>query len=286
MRHSAGNGCLLTPALRRVCGCVWLATALVVGARPGLAQAPVPPAAPPCFPFEQLPARLQARAEQLLLTALDGEALYTIASDIKPMSSGIEGFYVDVATPSLGAVSDLREILATWTCGGRIQASVYAFATVRDGKRYMDTVVFRPERVAALVAAEPAFFGAFGLTANASPLEVALAVEHDGTPARFRGYGWLFGYPAHAVDFFVQAAEAERAGRGFVTRDFITLPTVRGEHRFVYAVPKGHVPNAADAALRQRAQAVFDDYTRRRARHIIDGSPRGVVTLVREWLAR
>jgi hypothetical protein len=42
-----------------------------------------------CFPFESLPDPLRERAEQLLLNALDSEALYTIAADIKPMSSGI-----------------------------------------------------------------------------------------------------------------------------------------------------------------------------------------------------
>jgi hypothetical protein len=42
-----------------------------------------------CFPFESLPGLLRERAEQLLLNALDSEALYTIAADIKPMSSGI-----------------------------------------------------------------------------------------------------------------------------------------------------------------------------------------------------
>jgi len=42
-----------------------------------------------CFPFERLPSALQPKAEALLLKALDGEALYTIAGGLKPMSSGI-----------------------------------------------------------------------------------------------------------------------------------------------------------------------------------------------------
>jgi hypothetical protein len=125
---------------------------------------------------------LQGRAEQLLLNALDGEALYTIASDIKPMSSGIEGFYVEVAAPAT-ARSDCRGILPAWTCGDRIQASVYGFAAVRDGSATWTPSCFGP-RAAAVVASEPAFFGTFGLTANAARWLATL----DGTPA----ISWLW----------------------------------------------------------------------------------------------
>ena len=51
----------------------------------------------------------------------------------------------------------------------------------------------------------------------------------------------------------------------------------------MYAVPKGHVANDADRQLRTAADALFADYTARRARHIRDDSPAGVLALVREW---
>lgn len=45
-----------------------------------------------CFPFERLSPEKRQRAEALLLRALDSEALYTIAGDLKPMSSGFASF--------------------------------------------------------------------------------------------------------------------------------------------------------------------------------------------------
>ncbi|MBC7796070.1 MAG: hypothetical protein H7Z37_04265 [Pyrinomonadaceae bacterium] len=52
-----------------------------------------------CFPFEKLSAGERKKAEDLLLKALDGEALFTIAGGLKPMSSGFASFQVRVALP-------------------------------------------------------------------------------------------------------------------------------------------------------------------------------------------
>ena len=54
-----------------------------------------------CFPFEDLPAEQRKRAEELLLKALDGEALYTIVGGIKPMSSGFQSFQMTVRLPRI-----------------------------------------------------------------------------------------------------------------------------------------------------------------------------------------
>jgi hypothetical protein len=52
-----------------------------------------------CFPFERLAPEMRERAEALLLKALDSEALYTIAGDLKPMSSGFQSFRVETRLP-------------------------------------------------------------------------------------------------------------------------------------------------------------------------------------------
>lgn len=240
-------------------------------------------AATDCFPFESLPAALRTRAETLLLKALDGEALYTIAADIKPMSSGIIGIQIDVARPDTADADALRTIFSTWTCGGEIRGTLHHFAAVYDGKRPLDAAVFNVPRMRRLVRDRIAFFGPYGLSAESDPLETLMAVEHDPTTARLRGYGYLFGYPDYAVDFFVQASDSQKAGGPFIERDFISLPTVLGERHFVYAAPKGHQLNAADLQLRTAVQQVFTDYAARRARHIRSGSAAGVLPLVREW---
>ncbi len=242
-----------------------------------------PAPAAECFPFESLPAALRPKADALLLKALDGEALYTIASDLKPMSSGVQGLQIDVVKPDLAEADALRTILAAFTCGGEIRAALHHFAAVYNGKRPLDVVIFNVPRMQRLIGDRAAFFGPYGLSPAADPLEVLMGVEYDQTTARLRGYGYLFGYPDYAVDFFASAADAQKATGTFVEREFISLPTFLGERHFVYAAPKGHTRNEADLALRAAVDRVYEDYAARRARHIRDGSASGVLALVREW---
>ena len=236
-----------------------------------------------CFPFETLPPELQTRAEDMLLRALDSEALYTIASTIKPMSSGILTLQISVAAPALDEAENVRRILEKWTCGGEISALLHHFAAVFDGRRSLDVSVFNLPALRRLLTERAAFFAPYGLSASADPMEVAMAVDYEPTGARFRGYGLLFGYPDYAIDFFVKASDSEKDTKVFVERSFLSLPAFAGERRFVYAVPKDHQPNDADRALRARVEPVFADYSARRKRHITAGSSRGVLTLLREW---
>lgn len=54
-----------------------------------------------CFPFEKLPAEQRKTAEELLLKALDSEALYTIVGGLKPMSGGFQSFRMQVNLPRI-----------------------------------------------------------------------------------------------------------------------------------------------------------------------------------------
>ena len=63
-----------------------------------------------CFPFENMPADQRKRAEELLLKALDGEALYTIVGHIKPMSSGFQNFQLTVRLPRVEVAEAERTI--------------------------------------------------------------------------------------------------------------------------------------------------------------------------------
>jgi hypothetical protein len=266
-------------------------TAAAIGAAAPAPQAQAPPrwTATECFPFERLEPTLRAEAETLLLRALDGEALYTIAGGLKPMSSGFVSASITVSAPDLGSVETARRVLSHFTCGGELAAGVHHFAQVYEGRRAVEAVVFHRPALQALLTRQATLFAPFALSPSADPMEVVMAVEYAPAAARLRGYGYLFGYPDYAVDFFVQASETQREqeareGKGdLVPRDFLSLPTFRGERRFVYAVPKGHTPNAADDALRAAAEAIYADYAARRTKHITGASASGVLTLVREW---
>ena len=244
--------------------------------QPGLAAAD-------CFPFERLPEPLAKRGRDLLLNALDGEALYTIAADIKPMSSGFYSTQITVAAPDVRDVEEVRQIFQTWTCGGEIAASLHHFAAVYEGRRPLEGAVFNRPAFARMLEARGGFFGPYGVSPSADPLVALMAVEYDQTTARLRGYGYFFGYPEYSVDFFARAADQQKVTGTVVARDFLSLPTARGERRFVYATPKGHQPNDADRTLKADVDRVYADYMSRRARHITGNDSSNVLTLVREW---
>lgn len=236
-----------------------------------------------CFPLEQLPEDLRPQAEAILLRALDREALYTIASDIKPMSTGFVDLGYPAADPPPPELEELRTILGTFTCTPELTAEVQVFHAVYDGMAFADGVVFHTPRVHETVDAFAELFAAIGVAADAAPIDIVDAVDADPTTRRFRGYGHLFGYPEHAVDFFAEAAEHETRTGQFVERDFIHIPTFESEEgRFVYAVPLGHRENADDMELRARAAPVLERYSELRAATIGAGGS-GVLDLVRTW---
>jgi hypothetical protein len=162
-------------------------------------------AAADCFPFESLSPPLRARAERLLLNAFDGEALYTIAADIKPISSGILSIEVAIDTHDRREVDELDEIMRTWTCGGEVSGALLRFKAVYDGKRPMNVTVFNHPRLINVITSHADVFSALGISSSSSPLAVFQAVDSADRLLRFRGLGLLFGFPDEAVEFFVAA---------------------------------------------------------------------------------
>lgn len=260
-------------------GCV-LAVVLTLGPETVAARG-VPRDA--CFPFERLSPAVRAEAETLLLQALDTEALYTLVSGLKPVSSGFASFEIDVRDPDWQAIDRARVALSQWRCGEAIAAGVLAFAKTYDGKRPLQAFVAHAPSVAALVGRRRDFFGALGVSPASPPAEVVLAVEHAGEPDRFRGYGWLFGYPEAAVEFFVGAWIFQQYTGWLVPRDFRSVPTfARATHAFVWAVPRGQDDSEAARRIEAAAAPVLAEYRERRARYLAPGG-RGVLALVRDW---
>jgi hypothetical protein len=236
-----------------------------------------------CFPFERLAPAVRADAEALLLKALDSEALYTVVGGLKPLSSGFASFEIDVQAPDWQAVDRARQAMAHWRCGEALTAGVLAFARVYNGKRPLQAFVANVPRVAALVAERRPFCGALGVSPASTPAEVMLAVEHADEATRFRGYGWLFGYPDAAVDFFVGAWVFQQYTGWLVPRDFRSVPTfARDTNAFVWAVPKGAEDTEAARRIEAAAAPVLAEYRRRRAAYLAPGG-RGVLALVRDW---
>lgn len=215
----------------------------------------------------------QVRADRLAMAILDREGLYTLAG-IKPLSTGIWSGRIELseaATPAGEASAlereDVREALALlsrWP----FYADVMTFATEHDGRRHVDAYIIHvPAMRRALV--RHAVFARHGLSPGTHPAEVLSVVERMPRLERFEAYGHLFGYPSHAVDFFVRAAAEGEAIGELVPRDFVHIPTFQSaQHRFVYAVEKGHILVQEDLDLRERSQAVLSQYSALRTRFL------------------
>ncbi len=248
------------------------------------------PSAEVCIPTSGWSSEEIAFLDSVLTVALDNEALYTIAEGIKPMST-VAASRIRVDTIGLAGLDPPKKLelwhkAASGLRCGPLTAALIPFKNVYDGHRYIELVVFHRDRFRAMVNEHADFWSWKGVAPVSEPALVATMVEYSPPHERFRGYGYLFGYPKHAVDFFVTAAEeSDETGR-FVERDFFQIPAWSGETgRFVYAVPKGYVPTQEDSALYRRSVVVLEAYRRTRVSYVrTDGSLRAI-DWIRDHLA-
>ncbi|MEL7237809.1 MAG: hypothetical protein AAGK78_03025, partial [Planctomycetota bacterium] len=183
---------------------------------------------------------------ELIQNALDGEALYTIASGLKPVSTGIWSGQFLVNNPDLTELRRVRRALATIPADG-LYFDVQVFATAYDDERFLEAYVVHREALAKMIDKHADFWSPYGITSQTHPAELLAVVDRMDKLDRFRGYGLLFGYPAHAIDFFVDAAAEEDRTGNFIERDFFQIPTFASDTgRFTYAVPKGHLAREED----------------------------------------
>ncbi len=203
-----------------------------------------------------------------LREALDGEALYTFAGGLKPLSCGFWHTSIDVAAPDLATVRAVRAQLAA--CRDEaLWADVTVFHEAHGeggGRRFAQAYVADRAAVARLLHEHAAFFAPYGLAPDTHPAEVLAVVERMPELDRHRGLGLLFGYPLHAIEFFVASTRDREKGAEPTPRRFVQIPTFgAAEGRFVYAVPPDHVDDAADLRLRERAAAILARYRELRA---------------------
>jgi hypothetical protein len=280
-----------------------LATACAASQPKGVTAQPPTPApvarAATCFPVESLAPEDRLVAERLLLALGDSEALYTLANGLKPVSSGmITSVRVapGVDRTALEALERRRRAVARLTCGDiGVFVQVFAAASTSDAgvtTRSFEVVAYHRASVAAAVRRHEEFFATLGITPSADPVQVVTAVEIAARADRWRGYGYLFGFPDEAVDFFVRAGVEGDATQKTVPRDFRRIETwtkFGGKDgspplsNFVYAVPKGAPETAADTRLGEAAERIYRMYADRRPRFIKQDQT-GAVALWRAWL--
>jgi hypothetical protein len=244
-------------------------------------------------------ARSAALLDSILQYGLDHEALFTILGNVKPMSS-VASFTYPIANAdsarrtSAGILNraghgrfldELRTIqeLMNRLDFPDLRFIVVPYQNAQKDKRIVQISAVRISALDSLLKKQESFFGQFGLVPGADPNVVASVIENAGVYERYRGYGYLFGYPDHAVDFFVNSSLTLNTSGTFVSRTFFNIPVYAGkEGYFVYANPADYTP-AADSALYYRAQDVLSRYETIRSRYLNADSTLQAFRLLREF---
>ena len=216
--------------------------------------------------------------DSILQVGLDHEALFTLLGDLKPMSSLVSFNFpianTDSTAQTSGQILNRKEHGVYLDSLYRIQKAIntlhlpdlrFVVSSYRapfDETRTIQVSVVRVSALDSLLKAQESFFGQFGLVPGTDPGIVVNTIEYNDRYERLRGYGYLFGYPDYAIDFFVKAfLESDTTGK-HVERNFFQIPVYsRKEGYFVYAYPKDHVPTAAvDSVIYYKAQRILEGY--------------------------
>ncbi len=214
-----------------------------------------------CFNTETLTHDDLALADSLLYNSLNNTGLHTFISDLKPMSDVISFRWAIEPTeedenPALNYIVEYEQfnrIAAALSCGP-LRAVITPFRVIFDGERYVQLRIVRTDAIERILAEYPEFWSRWAFASGSDPAVIIQVMEYEDRYDRFRGYGYLYGYPAYAVDFFVEAAKSQSDTGEFVERDFMQMPVVSGRTgQFVYAVPKGHEKNEIDKEIERRA---------------------------------
>lgn len=243
----------------------------------------------------------QALADSMFAHALDHEAIYTLLDTLKPISSVMFLRYriaADSTTPAgaekivqhdslLYPIAAYQEICHAFSRGDW-QFVLSTFARTDDGYRNLEIYAVRKSRFKKLLEQKSHFFGQWGFTPDADPATVLSVVEYENKYDRYRAYGYLFGYPDYAVDFFVDAAiRSDRdTSIGLVPRDFFAIPVwERQTGHFTYAMPKGHQPDETDSVIYRKAMLTLDRYRKERSRYINNQRGFNATRLWLQWNA-
>ncbi len=186
--------------------------------------------------------------------------------------------YRHVVNPQADSIRIALKELDSWhritkkLSNEHLQFVVVPFRQPWDEKRNLQILVCRRDQFQKTLQKEAVFFGQWGFTPNADPATVLTAIEFESKNDRYRAYGYLFGYPDHAVDFFVEASLSTEESGEFVARDFFHMPVAAGDKGyFTYATPKGYVPGKSDSVIYKRAQATLERYKQLKRQHQKNG---------------
>lgn len=224
--------------------------------------------------------------DSILQYGLDHEALYTLLDDLKPMSSLVSYRFplanTDTLTKTNANIVDretqgiyLDRLYSVQQALNKMNFTDLRFVLIpykvsQGNKRLMQLSVVRISALDNLLKVKESFFGQFGLVPGADPAIVVSTIENADKYERNRGYGYLFGYPDYAVDFFIEAAVNTKKNNELAPREFFQIPVYAGDKgHFVYVYPKEHELNLAnDSVLYYKAEKTLMNYKKIRNNYL------------------
>lgn len=166
----------------------------------------------------------------------------------------------------------------------QLEFVIVPFKQAWDGKRNLQILICRRDLLAKLFEDKSHFFGQWGFTKNSDISTLLTTIEFENRNDRYRGYGYFFGYPDHAVDFFVDASISQEQTEEFVERDFFHLPVAVGTSGyFTYAIPKGYVPNQIDSSIYRKATTALDYYKSAKGKYVTSESQIDALRLISDY---
>lgn len=220
-------------------------------------------------------------ADSLIHLVLQQEGLFTLYGGLKPISTvqhfsydidSISGNYLheEFVAKNLSTLSHSLNLLTNDSIG----YTVIPFRAIHGKKRSFEILIYHKASMKKLISNKSEFFLRRGILPTDNIEKILALYEFEDKYDRYRAYGHLFGYPDHAVHFFVEASRIHDNGGDFVPRDFYQIPVANGqEGRFVYAVPKGYGSQEVDEKIKADAgillskfQSDWENYTNQKQR--------------------
>jgi len=259
------------------------------------------------FPgYEMLSENDRAKAYSLLAKALDHEALYSLMANLKPISSigyslsyplgkdstqidgsqNVVSIYKDTVVTSLADINSWNNVLKALSFN-EYQFLLVPFKNVWKGERNMQILLCRTDLLDSVLVAQAPFFAQWGFVPGSDPSTILTAIEFEERNDRYRAYGYLFGYPEQAVNFFVEASQQQQKTGDFVQRSFFHIPVyAKDTGHFTYALPKDYQHLPTDSVTYYKAVDVLYKYQSMRSQFVNEHGHLEALNLYRSWWAK
>jgi hypothetical protein len=228
-----------------------------------------------CFAFEKIEnPETKKTANAILMEALDSEALFTIASGMKPVSLG---FWYAFGT-SESRVAEWKSALPLLNCGEDLEWWIAPVGPTYRGKRFVHLQVARRSAVLRVMSEHPEFFGRLKIDQTMSTARILSMIDNARSEDVFRGFGLLLGSPEAAVRY----GETQRAlqSEGLrLPQGSLTLPTGGGRpFAWSWQRPIGAESSPWEKQREERAKAILEEYKKRKRASANE--------LLREWFCK